>query len=159
MDPPTIMAVNGTAAGAGMSLSLTGDIVLMAESAKMTMAYTAAALSPDGSSSYFLPRLVGVRRAAELMITIADLRRPRRWSGVSRPAWFLTVNSCLKPRCRAAASSWPDACLRCGEEDVSRNFYHGPGSADGDGGAPDRFHDAHGRWQRRHRSIPRQTQT
>ena len=69
MDPPTIMAVNGTAAGAGMSLSLTGDIVFMAESAKMTMAYTAAALSPDGSSSYFLPRLVGIRRAAELMIT------------------------------------------------------------------------------------------
>jgi 2-(1,2-epoxy-1,2-dihydrophenyl)acetyl-CoA isomerase len=69
MDPPVIMAVNGTAAGAGMSLAISGDIVLLAASAKMTMAYTAAALSPDGSSTYFLPRIVGLRRAQELMIT------------------------------------------------------------------------------------------
>jgi len=69
MDPPVIMAVNGTAAGAGMSLAISGDLVLSAASAKYTMAYTAAALSPDGSSTYFLPRLVGLRRAQELMIT------------------------------------------------------------------------------------------
>lgn len=69
MDAPVIMAVNGTAAGAGMSLALSGDLVLMAESAKMTMAYTNAALTPDGSSTWFLPRLVGMRRAQELMIT------------------------------------------------------------------------------------------
>ncbi len=69
MAPPVVMAVNGTAAGAGMSLAISGDMVLAAESAKFTMAYTAAALSPDGSSTYFLPRLVGMRRAQELMIT------------------------------------------------------------------------------------------
>ena len=69
MDPPVVMAVNGTAAGAGMSFAITGDLVLAAASAKFTMAYTAAALSPDGSSTYFLPRLVGLRRAQELMIT------------------------------------------------------------------------------------------
>ncbi|MEM7406745.1 MAG: enoyl-CoA hydratase/isomerase family protein [Pseudomonadota bacterium] len=69
MDAPVIMAVNGTAAGAGFSLAICGDLVLAARSAKFTMAYTAAALSPDGSSTYFLPRLVGLRRAQELMIT------------------------------------------------------------------------------------------
>lgn len=69
MDAPVIMCVNGTAAGAGMSLALSGDLVLAARSAKFTMAYTNAALSPDGSSTYFLPRLVGLRRAQELMIT------------------------------------------------------------------------------------------
>jgi 2-(1,2-epoxy-1,2-dihydrophenyl)acetyl-CoA isomerase len=69
MDAPVIMAVNGTAAGAGMSLALSGDLVLAARSAKFTMAYTNAALSPDGSSTYFLPRLVGLRRAQELMLT------------------------------------------------------------------------------------------
>ena len=69
MDPPVVIAVNGTAAGAGFSLAISGDLVLAARSAKFTMAYTAAALSPDGSSSYFLPRLVGLRRAQELMIT------------------------------------------------------------------------------------------
>lgn len=64
-----IVAINGLAAGAGFSLSLTGDYVLAAESATFTMAYTAAGLSPDGSSTYFVPRLIGMRRAQELMLT------------------------------------------------------------------------------------------
>ncbi len=69
MDAVLITAVNGTAAGAGFSLAVTGDLVLAAESAKFTMAYTKAGLSPDGGSSYYLPRLIGVRRTQELMIT------------------------------------------------------------------------------------------
>jgi 2-(1,2-epoxy-1,2-dihydrophenyl)acetyl-CoA isomerase len=69
MDAPLVIAVNGVAAGAGMSLALTGDIVIAAESARFTMAYTRAGLVPDGSSSFFLPRLVGLRRAQELMLT------------------------------------------------------------------------------------------
>ncbi len=69
MKAPLIIAVNGMAAGAGFSLAVTGDLVLAAESAKFTMAYTAAGLSPDGSSSYFLPRLIGLRRTQELMLT------------------------------------------------------------------------------------------
>lgn len=68
MQPALIVAVNGVAAGAGFSLALVGDIVLAAESASFTMAYTRAGLCPDGSSSYFLPRLVGLRRAQELML-------------------------------------------------------------------------------------------
>jgi len=69
MQAALIVAVNGVAAGAGFSLALIGDIVLAAESASFTMAYTRAGLCPDGSSSYFLPRLVGLRRAQELMLT------------------------------------------------------------------------------------------
>ena len=69
MQPALIVAVNGVAAGAGFSVALIGDIVLAAESASFTMAYTRAGLSPDGSSSYFLPRLVGLRKAQELMLT------------------------------------------------------------------------------------------
>jgi 2-(1,2-epoxy-1,2-dihydrophenyl)acetyl-CoA isomerase len=69
MDAALIIAVNGIAAGGGFSLALAGDIVLAAESASFTMAYTRAGLSPDGSSSYFLPRLVGLRKAQELMLT------------------------------------------------------------------------------------------
>lgn len=68
MDAPLIVAVNGTAAGAGMSLSIIGDIVYAAESAKFTMAYSKIGFSPDGSSTYFLPRLVGVRKAKELAL-------------------------------------------------------------------------------------------
>ncbi|MBO0680478.1 enoyl-CoA hydratase/isomerase family protein [Mycolicibacterium sp. S2-37] len=69
MDAVLVTAVNGTAAGAGFSLAIAGDLVLAAESASFTMAYTKVGLSPDGSSSYYLPRLVGMRRAQELMLT------------------------------------------------------------------------------------------
>jgi len=66
MPKPTITAVNGVAAGGGMSLSLAGDLIVATASARFTMAYTQIGASPDGSSSFFLPRLVGVKRALEL---------------------------------------------------------------------------------------------
>ena len=69
MDAPVITAINGTAAGAGFSMAITGDLVLAVESAKFTMAYSKIGLSPDGSSSYYLPRLIGLRKAQELMFT------------------------------------------------------------------------------------------
>jgi 2-(1,2-epoxy-1,2-dihydrophenyl)acetyl-CoA isomerase len=69
MNAPVIVAVNGAAAGAGFSLAASADLVIAAESAKFTMAYTAIGASPDGSASYFLPRLIGLRRTQELMLT------------------------------------------------------------------------------------------
>ena len=69
MDAPLIVAVNGTAAGAGFSLAIAGDLVVAADSAKFTMAYTKVGLSPDGGSSYYLPRLIGIRKTQELMFT------------------------------------------------------------------------------------------
>src|SRR3990170_4338129 len=57
-DKPVIMAVNGVAAGGGLSFALSGDLVIAAESARFTMAYSKIAATPDGSSSYFLTRLV-----------------------------------------------------------------------------------------------------
>jgi 2-(1,2-epoxy-1,2-dihydrophenyl)acetyl-CoA isomerase len=69
MDAALIVAVNGIAAGAGFSLALVGDHVIAAESASFTLAYTKAGLCPDGGSTYFLPRLVGLRKAQELMLT------------------------------------------------------------------------------------------
>ena len=73
MQAALVVGVNGVAAGAGFSLALIGDVVLAAESASFTMAYTRAGLCPDGSSSYFLPRLVGLRRAQELMLSNRSL--------------------------------------------------------------------------------------
>ena len=69
MSAPLIVAVNGTAAGAGFSMAIAGDLVVASENAKFTMAYTKVGLSPDGGSSYYLPRLVGLRKAQELMFT------------------------------------------------------------------------------------------
>jgi 2-(1,2-epoxy-1,2-dihydrophenyl)acetyl-CoA isomerase len=69
MDIPLISAVNGTAAGAGFSIAVSADLVIAAESAKFTMAYSKVGLSPDGSASYYLPRLIGIRKTQELMFT------------------------------------------------------------------------------------------
>jgi 2-(1,2-epoxy-1,2-dihydrophenyl)acetyl-CoA isomerase len=69
MGKPLICAVNGPAAGAGLSLAVLGDMVLAARSAHFTVAYTGIGLTPDGGSSWLLPRLVGHRRAQELMLT------------------------------------------------------------------------------------------
>ena len=66
---PVIGAVNGTAAGAGFSLVMACDLAVAAESAVFTMAYTRAGLSPDGSSTYYMPRKIGDRRSRELMLT------------------------------------------------------------------------------------------
>jgi 2-(1,2-epoxy-1,2-dihydrophenyl)acetyl-CoA isomerase len=86
LNSPVVVAVQGMAAGAGFSLSLIGDIVLAAKSAQFKMAYTAAGLSPDGSSSYFLPRVVGMRRAMELMLTNRTLsaEEAQDWGIVTR---------------------------------------------------------------------------
>ena len=85
-DKPVIMAVNGVAAGGGLSLALSGDLVIAAESARFTMAYSKIAATPDGSSSYFLPRLCGLRRAMELYFTnrVLSAREAEAWGLVTR---------------------------------------------------------------------------
>jgi 2-(1,2-epoxy-1,2-dihydrophenyl)acetyl-CoA isomerase len=85
-EKPVIMAINGIAAGGGMSLALAGDLVLAAESARFTMAYSKIAATPDGSSSYYLPRLVGLRRAMELYFTnrVLTAREAQEWGLVTR---------------------------------------------------------------------------
>jgi 2-(1,2-epoxy-1,2-dihydrophenyl)acetyl-CoA isomerase len=69
LSAPVVVAVQGAAAGAGMGLALMGDVVLAGKSAHFTAAYTAIGLSADGGSTYVLPRLVGLRRAQELLLT------------------------------------------------------------------------------------------
>ena len=73
LDAPMIAAVNGVAAGAGMSLVCASDFALAANSARFTMAYTRIGLAPDGGSTYYLTRLVGFRRALELALTNRQL--------------------------------------------------------------------------------------
>lgn len=69
MNAPVIAAVEGSAAGGGMSLALACDLIIAAESARFTAAYTRIGLCPDGSMTYSLSRLVGLRRALELTLT------------------------------------------------------------------------------------------
>ena len=66
---PTIAAINGVVAGAGMGLAMATDLAVAVDTAVFTMAYTGIGVSPDGSSTFFLPRLVGTRKAMELILT------------------------------------------------------------------------------------------
>jgi 2-(1,2-epoxy-1,2-dihydrophenyl)acetyl-CoA isomerase len=69
IDAPVVCRVQGAAAGIGFSLVCAADIVIAGASASFTAAYGAVGLSPDGGQSWTLPRLVGARRAAELILT------------------------------------------------------------------------------------------
>ena len=69
MNKPLVTAVNGPAAGAGMSLAILGDIVIASDAAHFTAAYTGIGLTPDGGMSWLLPRLVGVRVAQTMILT------------------------------------------------------------------------------------------
>lgn len=69
MEKPVIAAVNGVAAGAGMSLALAADLRIAAESASFIQAFIKVGLVPDSGSTHFLPRLIGPSRAMDLTMT------------------------------------------------------------------------------------------
>lgn len=69
MRAPVIAAIQGPAAGIGLSLALIADMTLASDKASFVMAYTAAGLSPDGGSTAMLPKIVGLKRAKELILT------------------------------------------------------------------------------------------
>ena len=69
MEKPLVTAINGPAAGAGLSLAVLGDIAIAAASANFTAAFSSIGLTPDGGASWWLPRLIGLRRAQEMVLT------------------------------------------------------------------------------------------
>ena len=69
LDKPTIAAVNGVAAGAGMSLALACDLRVGSENSRFKTVFIERNLSPDSGMSYFLPRIVGSSRAFDLVFT------------------------------------------------------------------------------------------
>jgi 2-(1,2-epoxy-1,2-dihydrophenyl)acetyl-CoA isomerase len=71
MEKPVVAAVNGVAAGAGLSLALAADLRLAGESASFLLAFARIGLVPDAGATFFLPRLVGLGRAMELAL-LAD---------------------------------------------------------------------------------------
>ena len=86
MRAPVVAAVNGAAAGAGLALVAAADLALASDQAKFTLAYTRAGLTPDGSSTWFLPRLLGARRTLELMLTnrVLSAEEAAAWGLVNR---------------------------------------------------------------------------
>jgi 2-(1,2-epoxy-1,2-dihydrophenyl)acetyl-CoA isomerase len=90
LNAPVVAAVTGSVGGAGMSLVSACDLVVASSAAKFTMGYTRAGLVPDGTSSFFLSRTIGLRRAADLMLTNRTL------SAAEALAWGL-VNEVVEP--------------------------------------------------------------
>jgi 2-(1,2-epoxy-1,2-dihydrophenyl)acetyl-CoA isomerase len=71
IEKPIVAAVNGVAAGAGANIALACDVVVAAQSASFIQAFSKIGLIPDSGGTFFLPRLVGMQRAAALML-LAD---------------------------------------------------------------------------------------
>ena len=83
---PFVAGVSGAAGGAGLSLMGAFDLVVSSESAKYTMAYTRAGVTPDGTSSYFIARHIGLRRMMDLTLTnrVLSAAEAEQWGLVNR---------------------------------------------------------------------------
>lgn len=108
LDKPVVTAVNGPAAGAGMSLALAGDIVVAAESAYFLLAFARIGLVPDGGASLFVPARIGFTRAAELAL-LAD-----RLPAAKAAEWGL-INF-----------AWPDDEFAAKTDELVRKLANGP---------------------------------
>ena len=86
LDMPLVTAVNGAAAGVGMSFALMGDMVCASKSAFFLQAFARIGLVPDGGATFLLPRLVGWGRAVELSMLAERLpaERALEWGLVNR---------------------------------------------------------------------------
>jgi len=83
---PVIAAVNGTVAGGGLGLFASADLAIAVDTAKFTSAYTKIGLTPDGSSTFYLSRILGRRRAMELALTnrVLSAQEALDWGLVNR---------------------------------------------------------------------------
>jgi len=108
MEKPVVTAVNGPAAGAGVSLALAGDLVVAAESAYFMLAFVGIGLVPDGGASLFVPSRIGFTRAAEMALFGERVPAPKA------AEWGL-INY-----------SWPDAEFAKKADDLLRRLAEGP---------------------------------
>lgn len=100
LEAPVIAAVSGTAAGAGVGLVAMADLAIAGEGSRFSLAYTGVALTPDGSTSFFLPRLVGRKRAMELLLT------PRAFSAAEALEWGFVNRVVADAEVKGAALDW-----------------------------------------------------
>ena len=119
---PIIAAVNGAAAGAGMNLALGCDIRIASTAAKFSQAFVKRGLHPDWGGTYFLPRVVGMAKAAELIFTgaVIDAAEALRLGIVSQ----VLPPEELLPAARALAgaiATGPPIAIRLAKRGLYRN--------------------------------------
>jgi enoyl-CoA hydratase/carnithine racemase len=83
MTTPVIGAINGAAIGAGLTVALLFDVRFVAEDAKLSFAFTRLGVAPDANANWLVPRLVGLERALDLLIS------GRTFTGADAAAWGL----------------------------------------------------------------------
>ena len=78
---PVIGAINGSAVGVGISMTLPMDIRILADNAKVGFVFTGRGIAPDGAASWFLPRVVGINQALEWVLTARVFRAQEALDG------------------------------------------------------------------------------
>ena len=78
---PVIGAINGSAVGVGISMTLPMDIRILADNAKVGFVFTGRGIAPDGAASWFLPRVVGINQALEWVLTARVFRAQEALAG------------------------------------------------------------------------------
>jgi 2-(1,2-epoxy-1,2-dihydrophenyl)acetyl-CoA isomerase len=122
-DKPLIGAINGVAAGAGMSTALACDVRIGSEHARFKTVFLERSLSPDSGMSYFLPRIVGYARAADLIFTsrAVDAEEAYRLGLLDR----LVKHDALLDEALAYArqmTRWPPLALRSAKRVLQHGF-------------------------------------
>lgn len=107
---PVVAAIQGAAAGGGLGLAWCSDVVLASTEAVFATGFARLALSGDGGSSWWLPRLVGLRRAQELLLRnrVLDAHEALEWGLVSE----VLAPADLLPRAEAVAAELADGPTR-----------------------------------------------
>ena len=126
LDKPVIAAVNGIAAGAGMSTALAADMRIGSEHARFKTVFIERSLSPDSGMSFFLPRIVGYARAADLIFTsrTVEAEEAYRLGLLDR---LVKHDVLIEEAVRVAneMTQWPPMALRASKKVLQRNFDNG----------------------------------
>ena len=123
MTKPTIAALNGVAAGAGMSMALACDLRVGSEATRFKTVFIERSLSPDSGMSYFLTRILGYARAADLVFTSRDVsgEEAYRLGLLDR---YVEADRLLEESMALAESiaQWPPMAMRSAKRVLQRNL-------------------------------------